>query len=377
MAGNIAKRPNGKWRARYRDDAGNERARHFGRKIDAQRWLDEIASTVLTGNYVDPSAGKLTFQQFYEDWSKSQLWVPATRANADLATGSVPFADLPMKSIRRSHVEAWIKLIAANLAPTTVKTRFVIIRSVFRAAVSDRVIANDPSTGVALPRRRRADVAMRVPTVEEVGLLLSHADSARVSTRKGFQAYVALCAFAGLRKGEAAAVQVGDIDFLRRQLTVSRQLQRDGGSYVVRPPKYGSERLVYLPDDLVSIIGEHVTNHLHDAEPGRWLFTVGDEPMYDNAITWRWRATRTEARLPHVRLHDLRHFYASGLIADGCDVVTVQRALGHSTATTTLNTYSHLWPTAEDRTRQAAAGLMQQAMSIDPSAGVRQHRDSG
>ncbi len=59
-----------------------------------------------------------------------------------------------------------------------------------------------------------------------------------------------------------------------------------------------------------------------------------------------------------VTLHDLRHFYASALIAAGCDVVTVQRALGHAKATTTLNTYAHLWPTAEDRTRAAAADLM-------------------
>ncbi len=363
MAGSIAKRPNGKWRARYRDEAGRERARHFDRKVDAQRWLDQIASSVLTGNYVDPGAGKVTFKRFYDDWSKRQLWVPSTRANADLATGSVPFADLPMKSIRRSHVEAWIKTIAQDWAPTTIKTRFVIVRSVFRAAVSDRVIARDPSIGVILPRRRKAAAAMRIPTVEEVGLLLSRADSPRVSTRKGFRAYVALCAFAGLRKGEAAAVQLGDIDFLRRQLLVSRQLQRDGSTYVVRPPKYGSERVVYLPDDLVTILSEHVGTHLPDSEPERWLFTVEDEPMYDNAVTWRWRATRAAAGLTHVRLHDLRHFYASGLIAAGCDVVTVQRALGHSTATTTLNTYSHLWPTAEDRTRKAAAALLRNALS--------------
>jgi integrase len=50
------------------------------------------------------------------------------------------------------------------------------------------------------------------------------------------------------------------------------------------------------------------------------------------------------AGLTGIKLHDLRHFYASGLIAQGCDVVTVQRALGHATATTTLNTYSHLGP---------------------------------
>jgi hypothetical protein len=106
MAGNIAKRPNGKWRARYRDEAGHERARHFDRKVDARRWLDEVSSTVLAGTYVDPAAGKITFKRFYNEWAPRQLWVPSTRANADLATGSVTFADLPMKSIRRSHVEA-------------------------------------------------------------------------------------------------------------------------------------------------------------------------------------------------------------------------------------------------------------------------------
>ena len=76
------------------------------------------------------------------------------------------------------------------------------------------------------------------------------------------------------------------------------------------------------------------------------------------------RQSRADWSLSWVRLHDLRHFYASGLIADGCSVVTVQRALGHSTATTTLSTYAHLWPTAEDQTRKAAAGLMRAAMGF-------------
>jgi integrase len=57
------------------------------------------------------------------------------------------------------------------------------------------------------------------------------------------------------------------------------------------------------------------------------------------------------------KLHELRHYFASGLIAAGCDVVTVQRAMGHASATTMLSTYTHLWPTAEDKTRSAASGL--------------------
>jgi integrase len=64
-----------------------------------------------------------------------------------------------------------------------------------------------------------------------------------------------------------------------------------------------------------------------------------------------------------LRLHDLRHFFASGLIAEGCDVVTAQRGLGHTSASTTLNTYSHLWPSAEDRTRAAAGRLLSAAIA--------------
>jgi len=66
----------------------------------------------------------------------------------------------------------------------------------------------------------------------------------------------------------------------------------------------------------------------------------------------------------------MRHFFASGLIAQGCDVVTVQRALGHGSATVTLNTYSHLWPSAEDRTRAAAAALMAETLADSSRTGA-------
>ena len=64
----IAKRSDGKWRARYRDDAGRQHAQHFGRKVDAQRWLDEVTAAVVTGQYVDPKAGRVTFRDYAESW---------------------------------------------------------------------------------------------------------------------------------------------------------------------------------------------------------------------------------------------------------------------------------------------------------------------
>lgn len=210
-----------RWFARYRDDAGREHGRRFDRKIDAQRWLDEATAALVTGQYVDPRVGEVTFSAFYAEWSQRQVWVPGTRRAMGLAARSVPFGETSLRALRRSQVEQWVKeMHGRNLAPGTIQTRFNNVKAVLRAAVRDRLMASDRSEGVALPRRRRAEAAMTLPTSDQVRALLDAAEP-------GFRAFIALAAFAGLRLGEAAGVQVGDIDFLRRTLAVSRQVQRE------------------------------------------------------------------------------------------------------------------------------------------------------
>jgi integrase len=117
------------------------------------------------------------------------------------------------------------------------------------------------------------------------------------------------------------------------------------------------------------MLTEHVKLFRPGSDSTRWLFIgEGTDPPHQNTANHRWVTTRKAAGNEGLKLHDLRHFYASGLIAAGCDVVTVQRALGHATATTTLNTYSHLWPTAEDRTRKAAEAMLLEALNPAISA---------
>lgn len=70
---NVARRSDGSWRARYRDEEGREHARHFRRRQDAQRWLDEVTTAVVTGQYVDPNAGRITFTGFYREWASRQV----------------------------------------------------------------------------------------------------------------------------------------------------------------------------------------------------------------------------------------------------------------------------------------------------------------
>ncbi len=147
------------------------------------------------------------------------------------------------------------------------------------------------------------------------------------------------------------------VDFLGRRLHVRRQVQRRrGGPAELRQPKYGSERTIYVPDRLVEMLARHV--ELTGPAAEGWLFHTSDgRPLPPSTVNSWWQSTVRAAGTPGLHLHGLRHFYASGLIAAGCDVVTVQRALGHRSPSTTLDTYSHLWPSAEDRTRAGAAGL--------------------
>jgi integrase len=116
-----------------------------------------------------------------------------------------------------------------------------------------------------------------------------------------------------------------------------------------------------MPAELSELVSAQIKRAAELRPDREWLFRgESEKPPHQNTVTYWWNKTRFAAGCSNVRLHDLRHFFASGLIMAGCDVVTVQRAMGHSSATVTLNTYAHLWPKADDRTRSAAAGLMRQ-----------------
>lgn len=75
---NIVKRSDGRWRARYRDNAGKEHSRHFKRKVDAQRWLD----VVTTGMYVDPGRSRITVAEWSRRWLETKARPEAVHEGA-------------------------------------------------------------------------------------------------------------------------------------------------------------------------------------------------------------------------------------------------------------------------------------------------------
>lgn len=222
----------------------------------------------------------------------------------------------------------------------------------FRAAVRAKVIVENPAEHVKAPRVRKAEVTMQILTAEQIRTVLAEAGT--------FRPFVEACLFAGLRLGEAAGLQLDDVNFLGRTISVRRQVQGSSiASAKLVPPKYGSERTIYVPSALTATLSAHVAAE-GITEPDAQLFRTPLGRLWQrNNAGEEWRRIRTAVGFPaEVTLHTLRHTFASNLIASGCDVVTVQRALGHAQPSITLNTYSHLWPSAEDKTRAATADFM-------------------
>src|SRR5690242_8858207 len=136
----IQKRPDGRWRARYRDPVGNEHARHFGRKVDGQRWLDEVSSAIHTGVYVDPAKSRITTAEWSDRWLATQLQLkPSTRSRyAGILRRQVlpTWGSVALSDVTHAGVSAWVAALSAEgLAGSTVRQAHRVFSLVLSLAV--------------------------------------------------------------------------------------------------------------------------------------------------------------------------------------------------------------------------------------------------
>jgi integrase len=313
-----------------------------------------VEHSLNVGTYVDPAAGRSAFRDYAEAWRRAQLHRPntATRIESQLRKHVYPvLGDRPLAALRPSELQAFVTGLAVELEPGSVRTVFATVRAILSAAVQDRLIGRDPGR-VTLPKMRRVQV---------VPLTVDQVDALARGMPPRYRALVIVGAATGLRQGELFGLRVSDVDFLRRLVTVERQVQpAAGGGVMVGPLK---NRASYRTVPVGEVVTEAAAGHLakFPANPEGYIFTdeVG-KPLSRNKFNASvWVYARKAACLPKAGMHDLRHFYASALIRGGLNPKVVAIRLGHANASMTLNTYSHLWPDDEDRTRQAIDDVFQ------------------
>ena len=333
----IQKQSNGRWKGRYRDAAGKEHARHFVRKVDAQRWLDDVTSAVVTGTYTDPGGSRVTLADWSGTWLAGQVHLKATgrsRVEGIVRNYIVPrWGSTKLRDISHAEVQAWVtELMAGGLSASSVQRAYGLLSQMLDLAVRDRRLTANPAKSVKLPRKlARPRRFLTAPQVE-----------ALVVECEPYGLVVTFLAYTGLRWGEMAALRVRDVDPLRRRMHITRSVTEDNGRLVFDTTKTGEERTVPLP----RFLAEQVTASVAGKGPDDLVFegTRGGVLRNGNFNRRTFGPAAQAIGEPNLTPHGLRHTAASLAIAAGGNVKVVQQMLGHATASMTLDLYGHLFP---------------------------------
>jgi integrase len=359
-----------RWRARYVDGDGREHEKLFGRKIDAQKWLDNQVSDQVTGTWTDPAKSAITFDAMAERWiatkaTRSPKTVAGYRSILD--TIVLPrWRDVPLRDVRYDDLQVWITGLSADgsvrfegngLSASRVRQTHQLVGAVLKFAVRAKHLSANPAEGMDLPR---------LPETEQQ--YLTHDQLRRVAVASGrLRTLVFVLGYCGLRFGEAAALQVADIDVAARRIRVRRSVTYVRKTGLVEgPTKNHSSRTVPVPPFIVQLLtteigGRDVSALVFTSARGGGYLTLGQA-----RYTFQ-KATAVVDGCDGVRLHDLRHTCASLAISAGANVKVVQRLLGHKTAVLTLDRYGHLF--ADDL--DAVANAFQAAAAEATAGGLR------
>lgn len=348
----IDKRPDGQWRARWREYAGGpQRTKHFTRKLDAERFLTKVQHELLTGAYVDPRMAQTPVGVYLETWLDRMrpTWRASTAAVVEnsLRRHVMPaLGGRPLAALKRADIESWaaaLVLPPTELAPSTVATVRQHLGQLLTGAVEDGLLARNPAAGARMPRNE-AERPKPVPAEVLDAVSAALPSWARVAVPLGLGA--------GLRQAEATGLTIDRVEFLRRTLRVDRQLvTTSSAAPELAPPKtMQSVRAIPLAEFLADAIGAHVAEH-GTGEHGLVLHLPDGRPIGRNRFGRIWRAARSAAGAESVDFHDLRHTFASTLLSDGVSIRAVSEWLGHASPKVTLDTYAHVMPVDDTRAR--------------------------
>ena len=250
-----------RWRVRYEDVDRRERSRSFEKKADAEAFKTEVDAALKHGTYHDPDAGRISLRKYAEEWLAARTFDAVTREAVESRLRLHIFPALGARRLdelaaRPSLVKAWLS--GLNLSPSTAAKVFTHLNSVMRAAALDGRIRVNPCAGLSrqLPQGARRKLK---PWTREQSAAVRAALPGRLA------AIVDAGTGLGLRQSEIFGLSVDEINFLRRQVDVRRQVKIVGGRLVFAVPKGKKERDVPLSGPTAGALAAHLMLRL----PGR------------------------------------------------------------------------------------------------------------
>jgi integrase len=358
--GCISKRKDGRWEARI-SLGGSKRKCYYAKSYeDALVELTKARSDQQKG--IPIVTERQSVKDYLHSWLEESV-KPGVRLSTYLsykqqvdihitpALGRVQLTKLTPQHIQR-YMNDKAKPIPQpggdskpGLSAKTIRYHRSILVMALTQALKWGLVARNVATLVDPPRALKYEIQPMAP--EQARKFLQAIKGHR------FEALFTVALSLGLRRGEALGLHWEDIDFEKRTLRVNRSLSRINHELVLSEPKTKqSRRVLDLPESLAVRLREHRTRQLEERlQAGRdWVETgmvftsrVGT-PIDPRHVKRHLDPLLVNAGLPHFRVHDLRHFCASLLLAQGVPLKVVSDLLGHTQISITADLYTHVLP---------------------------------
>ncbi len=371
------------WEARFRDPAGKQRSKTFRLKKEAVAFLEEEKRRIRRGEWLDPQTQTVTVGELMEAWAQRPIRVGTAEAYMLTQRNLGDLTNMPASRLTRADVDAWHRQLITGrpwmgrhdtgVAASTALEHVVRLSAALNGAVDDGVIIKNP---VKLPKVPNLHQVKRsdIPEAEKLQKVVSTLQSGgshfpsreRIAGHRGkfrpvirvqepqviIADMVRAAVGTGMRLSELCGLRVEDIDFLRREIRVDFQLSPNGKERV--PPKTAtSVRTIPIADDLITVLDHRVAASIQ----GGIFETARGAPYRIASADGELRKTVTRLH-ECVTFHSFRHLYASRLISAGVSVKQVQRDLGHTTVSTTLDTYVPFFPGLNNQPAAEIARMM-------------------
>ena len=337
---------------------------------DAQAYLSRSQRDRDLGVFFEPS--RMSLDSYLDKWletaAKPKLRAKTHRDYEALlrryvrpALGSRPASKIEPLEIQGLYAD----MQRRGLSARTVRFTHAVLRSALQQAVKWKLIPQNPALSVDLPKQARGEIQILNPEQAR--------DFLKEAAQDPYHVLFAVALTTGMRPSEYLALKWPDVSFSKGTVSIARTLEliKGGGWRFADTKRARSRRLVKLQASVLKLLADYRDAQARERDPGNGDVAAADlifvnssgNPLNErNLVQRNFQVILERAKLPRIRLYDLRHTAATLALGAGVPAKVVSEQLGHASVAFTLDTYSHVLPHMQE-----AAAAQVEALLFEPA----------
>jgi phage integrase len=338
----------GKWETLfYYTDYKNEKRKKHRRGFNTKKEALEFEREFLTQSQFSIEMTFKSLYSLYQEDMESRIKKTTMETKEYIVKKRILpfFENMKVKEIKPIHIRKWQSdLLKTDYSKTYLKSIYNQLTAIFNYAVRFHNLDKNPCHVAGSIGKKDAD-EMQILTLQEFNKMIDYV------TDKENKFFYIILFWTGMRKGELLALTYEDVDFENKTISINKNFQIVRGEKVITDPKTPKSKRVIAVNDIVLNCIKEMWDTTYKANKTDTIFYVSKYSLKRQLDTACKRA-----KVPKIRIHDLRHSHASYLLSNGINIVILSRRLGHEKVQTTLNIYCHICPSSEDRLNDVLNG---------------------